>query len=313
MNANEIKNELFKVRGIIRSHEFTVVGDAARCLRGFIPNVDSIEINVYGGNIMNMLSDAGYTIIDEGEFKLCHISDKLVAKFIPDGHPRVMSSLIGMFNCQRFDVVQNPDLPWPYSSFKSMNIGTSMDTPGKYKKTVKGWIEKNTSRNDIKKDINEMMDTAVGHETESIRKWLLDHSDRVRYIWDFSGICFGIQVFERTEDLHITTPMDDYRDGKMFDSKTFKALSLMDQLEWMLKNLEFIPIRCLREDIDPFDTRVSHKWSHIKRNKYVMKQLAHFLDTSKFPPSDNIYYFIKIDRNRNVYLKRDEDMSPKKR
>ena len=77
----------------------------------------------------------------------------------------------------------------------------------------------------------------------------------------------------------------------------------------MYENCDFIPIQVFRESFH--DRGESHKWSHIKDNKLLMESLGSFLSGLKHHPKDDVYYYIKINRNADEYLKRDNDMSPK--
>ena len=312
MNANEVRAELQRLVGIISRDEYVIMDDAARCLKGFNKETDVISIYIAEPGVKDRLVNEGFEFEAVDNKSICHsfapiqIID-LTGKYdrlpeyniLPTGHL-----------CQRFDVVQNPDLPFPCSNYKSM-LMPSINSPGAYKKLVREWISRNQSKAPIDAhDINRMMNMLRDNEPSGVREWMLSHIDKIRHMYDFSGLAFGIVIHERTEVFSIYCPGGDYNSNdNWFIMSEWAQLDLLGRLDWMYENCDFIPINIFVEHF--YERGESHKWSHIKGNEFLMTSLESFLNGLEYPPKDDVYYYIKVNRNGDKYLKRDNDMSPK--
>lgn len=207
--------------------------------------------------------------------------------------------------------VDTISLPLPYDAYEDCQ--TFIKTPEDYRNKLTGWRTKNQSTRPIEDSINLMMDCAERNPiTIAIRKWMLDHKDKLVYIYDFSGLCFGLYVDERTEQFHI---MDlEYASKErlsrypQYDPYHYSSLDVFGKLNWMYDQCEFIPIRLIHEDIIDDE---SHKWSHIKKDDYAMRLLDAYLDKIEHSPRDNVWYYIQFG-TYGYYLKRDKFKSPKK-
>lgn len=205
-------------------------------------------------------------------------------------------------------------LPYPYEAYTKFERRDSFD---KYKEKIYGWVKKNTWNIDILKNIDDMFSLVQNSgKNNAVKKWIVEHIEKCRYIGDFSGLEFGIQIDEESESVNLRFPcyIDDIDKVlyPRYDEMLFKDLSIIAKLEWMYKNCEFIPFRVIHEDISLSDDR-SYKFSHIKRDNWIMQMLDSYLNGLKYQPSDNIYYFIEFNAKTRVwYLKRDLKKSPKR-
>lgn len=203
------------------------------------------------------------------------------------------------------------NLPLPYEAYdECRSISSTIED---YRNTLIGWKTKNQSKRPIEDDINMMMDCAEKNPiTIGIREWMLDHKDKIVYIYDFSGMRFGLWVEERTEQFYIHDLEYSSREIRslypQYDPDHYLSLDVFGKLNWLYDNCEFIPIRLVCENVTDSD---SHKWSHIKKDRYAMKLLDTYLDNVKYPPRDNTWYFIQFG-TYGYYLKRDTLRSPKK-
>ncbi len=205
-------------------------------------------------------------------------------------------------------------LPYPYEAYTQYKRRESFD---KYKETIYGWVKKSIWNIDILNNIDNMF-SLVQHsdKNNAIKQWIISHIDKCKYIGDFSGLEFGIQIDEESESVSLRFPcyiedVDiDLYPG--YDESVFKDMNIIAKLEWMYENCEFIPFRVIHEDISIQDER-SHKFSHIKRDNWVMQMLDEYLKELKYPPNDNVYYFFGFNsKTRTRYLKRDLEKSPKR-
>lgn len=205
-------------------------------------------------------------------------------------------------------------LPYPYEAYTKYERRESFD---KYKEKIYGWVSKNTWNMDILKNIDDMFALVQNSDkNNTVKQWLVNHIDKCRYIGDFSGLEFGIQISEESESIVLRFPCYiDENDKALYpgyDEMSFKDLSIIDKLEWLYENCEFIPFRVIYEEISLSDDR-SYKFSHIKRDNWAMRMLDSYLNGLKYHPNDNAYYFIEFNAKTRVwYLKRDLQKSPKR-
>lgn len=206
-------------------------------------------------------------------------------------------------------------LPYPYEAYNKYNRARKEFEI--YKNTIYGWVMRNTSSMSVSSHIDHAFSyIEKTNQNTSVKSWLLKHSDKLRYIGDFSGLEFGIIFDEESEKILIRFPShidtDDIPLYPSYDENVFKDMDIVDKLEWMNTHCEFIPFRVIYEDIWS-DDGISHKFSHIRRNVHAMNLLSNYLKNTKFQPNDSVYYFIYHDRkNSDYYLKRDLEKSPKK-
>jgi hypothetical protein len=205
-------------------------------------------------------------------------------------------------------------MSYPYAAYTKYERRESFD---KYKEKIYGWVRKNTWNIDFSKSIDDMFELVQNtDENNIIKQWIVEHIDKCRYIGDFSGLEFGIQIIEESESVNLRFPCRIDSTDKVlypgYDEMLFKDLCIIAKLEWMYKNCEFIPFRVISEDISLTDER-SHKFSHIKRDNWVMQMLGSYLNGLKYKPNDHVYYFIEFNAKTRVwYLKRDLEKSPKR-
>lgn len=317
MNKGEICNDLTEFcmhSGIIWIRDLIVLGDTARCLRGLINETDKISVAITDRNIKELLIDCDdvcrVKIDGKLVFKSKHYSSIEITDMTSKYARVPQHSKVDNFNCQRFDVIHNCDLPFPYLNYQNMR-GPLVDNPAKYKKMVLGWINKNKSRHTIDAErIDSLLSVLRGNIPEGVREWMVDHADKLIEISDFSGLSFGIELHEREEALFIHCPLTDYNSNDdWYIYEDFKDQSLIGMLGWLYDNCEFVPIRIVHETFH--DRGESHKWSHIKDNELLMESLGSFLAGLEYPPKDDVYYYIKINRNADEYLKRDNIKSPR--
>lgn len=206
-------------------------------------------------------------------------------------------------------------LPYPYEAYTKFERRESFD---KYKEKIYGWVSKSTWNMDILKNIDDMFALVQNSDkNDAVKQWLVKHIDKCRYIGDFSGLEFGIQIIEESENISLRFPCCiDEVDIILYpgyDEMSFKDMDMMARLKWMYENCEFIPLRVIYEDISVSDRERSYKFSHIKRNAYVMQLLEKYFSNLKYQPSDNVYYFFDFNtKTRTWYLKRDLDKNPKR-
>lgn len=206
-------------------------------------------------------------------------------------------------------------LPYPYEAYTKFERRESFD---KYKERIYGWVKKNTWNMDILKNIDDMFSLVQNSDkNNTIKKWIVEHIEKCRYVGDFSGLEFGIQINEESENISLRFPCYIEEVDKVlypgYDEMSFKDMDMMARLEWMYENCEFIPFRVIYEDISVSDEERSYKFSHIKRDTYVMRLLEKYISDLKYQPSDNVYYFIGFNtKTKTWYLKRDLDKSPKR-
>lgn len=205
-------------------------------------------------------------------------------------------------------------LPYPYEAYSTLErIGVNFE---EYKRKIYGWVENNSLGVIISENINEVFNLVKPlDENNLIKEWLLKHVNKLRYIGDFSGLAFGIAIVEETEGIELRYPyyidVDDKDLYPGYDEVLFREMDVIAKLDWMHEHCEFIPFRVLYEDISLTDNK-SHKFSHIKRDKWVMRLLDPYINGLQYQPSDEAYYFICFDSKTNTrYLKRDLDKSPK--
>lgn len=208
-------------------------------------------------------------------------------------------------------------LPYPFEAYKGIN---KMESFNDYRKRIYDWVDKHTSNIDIEKENIEKMFSLVepSDQNNAAKQWMLKHIDKLRYIYDFSGLAFGIVINEKTEDVWITFPYYINEDDRIlypgYDEISFKSMNMVEKLEWMYTYCEFIPFCVAHEYIDLSSSSISYKYSHIKRDYWAMKMLDTYLNDLKYQPSDNVYYFIKFNSKTRVwYLKRDLEKSPKRK
>lgn len=207
-------------------------------------------------------------------------------------------------------------LPYPYEAYTKFNSLMNNRSGGfqAYKEKIYKWVESNTSN----RDITVMIDFAFSaveenHDTKKIKEWFMNHSDKLRFMYDFSGVEFGVIFRERIEKMSIIYPSISYADDKVlypgYDHEIFADKDFISKLDWLYENSEFIPFRVISDDLhDDY----SHKFSHIKQDEYFMKKLSDYLGRCHHQPNDEVYYFIKYNQHTSsYYLKRDLDMSPK--
>lgn len=205
-------------------------------------------------------------------------------------------------------------MPYPYAAYTKYERRESFD---KYKEKIYGWVNKNSWNIDFLKSIDDTFALVQNtDENNIIKQWIVEHIDKCRYIGDFSGLEFGIQIIEESESVNLRFPCCIDSIDKVlypeYDEMLFKDLCIITKLEWMYKNCEFIPFRVISEDISLTDGK-SHKFSHIKRDNWVMQMLGSYLNGLKYKPNDNVYYFIEFNSKTKVwYLKRDLEKSPKR-
>ena len=204
-------------------------------------------------------------------------------------------------------------LPYPYEAYTKFNRSRK-ESFDKYKDKIYSWVENNTSSMDITKHIENAFSYIEDSKINiAIKEWFYNHSDKLRYIGDFSGLDFGIQFEEEYEKTSIRFPMRiDEEDKQLYpsyDENIFKSMQIISRLEWMYSNCEFIPFRIIYEDIY-VNNYYSHKFSHIKKNKYIMDLLKGYIENLNFQPKDDVYYFVMYNK-LGYYLKRDLDKSPK--
>lgn len=206
-------------------------------------------------------------------------------------------------------------LPYPYEAYTKFERRESFD---KYKEKIYGWVSKSTWNMDILKNIDDMFALVQNSDkNDAVKQWLVKHIDKCRYIGDFSGLEFGIQIIEESENISLRFPCYIDEVDKIlypgYDEMSFKDMDMMARLKWMYENCEFIPLRVIYEDIYVSDRERSYKFSHIKRNAYVMQLLEKYFSNLKYQLSDNVYYFFDFNtKTRTWYLKRDLDKSPKR-
>jgi len=145
------------------------------------------------------------------------------------------------------------------------------------------------------------------HVNKEIKQLIYDNMHKIRYvtngeIWPF----FSVKVFisERTESISVIVP--NRKDDPFFSDKTDYEI-----LEWAFENIQFVPIMVRDEEFEP--NKVSHKWSHLRKNKDILLKLKKYLEIADYKPNYNVYYYIKhIERKGQHiwYLKRDVNMSP---
>lgn len=204
-------------------------------------------------------------------------------------------------------------LPYPYEAYIEFN--RHQQGFEQYKKKIYTWVSENSNFSNIESRIEKAFSYVENSKfNQSLKIWFNNHIDKLRYIGDFSGLDFGIMFNEETEKIIMRFPsMIDEEDKQLYplyDEDEFKNMKIIDKLEWMYNNCEFIPFRVIYEDIEPEYT--SHKFSHIKRDSFSMNLLKDYLENSQFQPKDNIYYFIKMNpKTKQYYLKRDLNRSPK--
>lgn len=139
-------------------------------------------------------------------------------------------------------------LPYPYKAYTIYERRISFD---KYKEKIYGWTNKNTCNDiDILKNINNMFSLVqYSDKNNDIKQWIVRHIDKCRYISDFSGLEFGIQIDEEYKRVNLRFPRYIDDDDKVlypkYDKTLFRSLNIINQLEWMYENCEFIPFRVI--------------------------------------------------------------------
>lgn len=204
-------------------------------------------------------------------------------------------------------------LPYPYEAYDEFNRMQNYIFE-EYKNKIYSWVKKN-SWNYCKETLTVYIRSCDDDSefNKDIQEWLFNHLDKIRYIFDFSGLSFGIQFEQRLNQFDIRYPIYIRENDKplypSYDEKTFGYMGIIDKLEWMYDHCEFIPFRIIVEDL--YD-EYSHKFSHIKTNTDIMEKLVDYLVGLQYSPSDNVYYYICFDsKKKRWYLKRDLRMSPK--
>ena len=201
-------------------------------------------------------------------------------------------------------------LPYPYAQFSQVN--RFWQTFDSYKNKIYGWVRENTinkSRAEFK-NIMSLLETSSTNNV--IKDSILENLGKIRYIYDFSGLEFGVQIDEREEKLIFRYPCPLDEDRVLYpnyNSKEFEKISAVQKLEWMYTYCEFVPFRVIREDFT--DRHISHKFSHLLEDPYSMQLLDDYLRKTKYMPRKDIFYYVRCDRHGNYYLKRDLAMSPK--
>lgn len=159
------------------------------------------------------------------------------------------------------DGLKQPDLssyilPYPYEAFHTFNRNYHIRRSKsfeEYKSKIYGWVEKNTITSDY---INSRIENSFNYvsntddETrDKIKTWLFDHMDKVKYIGDFSGLGFGVQIKEEEKAITLVYPTHISEIDKQlypnYDEELFKHMDVLDKLEWMYNNCEFIPFRII--------------------------------------------------------------------
>ena len=200
-------------------------------------------------------------------------------------------------------------LPYPYEAYDEHNRLQNHSFE-EYKNKIYSWVKQNSCRGNMEK-----LAVAIRENINDIdiQKWLLNHLDNLKYIFDFSGLCFGIQFEQQLDEFSIRFPRcireNDKQLYPQYDEESFINMGILDKLEWIYSNCEFIPFRIIFEDFYDSD---SHKFSHIKSDTKIMEMLKDYLAGLQYPPSDNVYYYIHFDsKKKRWYLSRDLHMSPK--
>ena len=203
-------------------------------------------------------------------------------------------------------------LPYPYEAFNKFE--RRFHSFEEYRDLVYGWASKNTDSfmtRHLLERLDDIFDLIEKTQIkEEIKTWIIAHIDKIRYISDFSGLAFGIQVDERCESINLCFPTFikecDAELYPMYDENTFKNLSIIDKLNWIYEHCEFIPFRILYENIC-VNSIESHKFSHIKKDSTIMAMLQEYFHNAEFQPNDNVYYFVCYDwHHAKYYLRRDQ-------
>lgn len=203
-------------------------------------------------------------------------------------------------------------LPYPYKAYKMCFRSENFSS---YKERVFGLVKKNMSSTSIEKFADNCFPLLSNSNSNTeVKQWILDHSDKFVVIPDFSGLEFGVQIIEEYDEIGVRFPLEineydkDLYPG--YNEDEFKIMSTIEKLQWMYEHCEFIPIRTIFEDVHDGD---SHKFSHIKKDPYAMDLLKPYLETVKYKPNENVYYYIKFNpRTSEHYLRRDCIASPKR-
>lgn len=209
-------------------------------------------------------------------------------------------------------------LPIPYSPYDKYEQRIGFE---EYKERIYGWVNKDTIKLNKEQKLQRLERYfECLHDSQdkytSIYMLLIENIDKVEFLPDFSGVSFGITIDERFEQIYVNCAHLEYKELlPNFDVEQFKSMQIYKQVEWILENSEFLPIRCFYENIDTFYhiNHDSHMFSHIKKNEKVMEKLERYLEGRKYKPSDKAYYFIDYNpKTRSCFLIRDLVMSPRK-
>lgn len=201
-------------------------------------------------------------------------------------------------------------LPYPYAAYTMHNRSEDFSS---YKDKIFGWVKENTSSTSIDRFAESAFPLLrKSDDNQKIEQWILDHSDKIVVIPDFSGLAFGIQIMEAYEEIGVRFPIEiDEQDKQLYpgyNEEEFKVMSTIERLDWMYGHCEFVPIRTIYEDIHD---GYSHKFSHIKRDMFSMDLLKPYLENVQYQPNDNVYYYIEFNpRTAEHYLRRDHVSSP---
>lgn len=212
------------------------------------------------------------------------------------------------------DYAKEITIPMPYAAYdvEQRLLYESFET---YKNTIINWVAAKTVSlypADLEDCISDMFIDTLDNKFDAVGKKLFQYSDKVRILKSFTGLAFGVQIYEDQEKIEIRTPMIAEESDLLlypgYNEVEFKKLNIIEKIDWMYEHCLFIPICLYSEDL--YDGN-SHKYSHIKRNNDIMEGISAYLESMDYPPADDIYYFIEKGK-KGIFLKRDNNKSPKK-
>ena len=151
----------------------------------------------------------------------------------------------------------------------------------------------------------------VGSYYKEIVDWMINNPESFEIVKDFSGYDFGVEIEERLGRVYFRSPLlFDEEIYQGFNARQFYNMGIEEKLSFIRNGCNYIPVKIIEEKF--YVDNLSHMWSHIKLDKDLMKDLDKYMQTSKFAPRFQVFYFIRYDAERDmVYLKRDYSESPR--
>lgn len=201
-------------------------------------------------------------------------------------------------------------LPYPFEPWTSTNK-TLYSSFEEYAEAVHSAYMKNTREFTVDKYLNWIGKYLKPNYTQkALGEWVAAHYDKIRYFRDLSWMSFGIVMDEASERVYVNFPESIREvDEELFpgyDEQTFRSMNIIQKLDWMYQNCEFVPFGIRHECFCGADESVPHLFSHIRRDEELMAKLQPFLSRMQYKPVDRNWYTICHNSRGFYYLKRAE-------